>query len=278
MAASLVAQNVWQSPVGTDFLHLISPNGGAVLSYIDGSGAMNFAPIFNDAVTGQSPSYKVLYSNVELQSGVTGALQYFKAVQGQITTDSGANPAETWGGYFINNVNGTGVQNAAWGCVGETNVYGTGTISSAFAGYFHSYIASTKTVSSYPTGLDAAVLADLNMATGRRKADAALAVQLNGALNQSTAGAGAGIKVLINNNQCTFDYGLDMDLLSMASTTFALADIRFSNGAVLFASTQPITANSTTTTLPAGSLGFTTNATGKGAIFYSDGSKWQSIA
>lgn len=36
-----------------------------------------------------------------------------------------------------------------------------------------------------------------------------------------------------------------------------------------------ITANSTTTTAPAGSLGYTTHATGRGKAFYSDGTKWQ---
>ena len=37
-----------------------------------------------------------------------------------------------------------------------------------------------------------------------------------------------------------------------------------------------ITANSTTTSAPAGSIAFTTNATGQGRLFYSDGTKWQS--
>ena len=36
-----------------------------------------------------------------------------------------------------------------------------------------------------------------------------------------------------------------------------------------------ITANSTTTDAPAGSLGYTTHATGRGKAFYSDGTKWQ---
>ena len=35
-----------------------------------------------------------------------------------------------------------------------------------------------------------------------------------------------------------------------------------------------ITANSTTTSAPAGSLGITTNATGLGKLFYADGTKW----
>ena len=39
-----------------------------------------------------------------------------------------------------------------------------------------------------------------------------------------------------------------------------------------------ITANSTTTSLAAGNMGITTNATGRGKLFYSDGTKWQFMA
>ena len=43
---------------------------------------------------------------------------------------------------------------------------------------------------------------------------------------------------------------------------------------VYFYSTA-ITANTTTTTAPKGSLGLTSNTTGLGKLFYSDGTKWQ---
>lgn len=49
------------------------------------------------------------------------------------------------------------------------------------------------------------------------------------------------------------------------------------NGGVYFLSTA-ITANVTTTTVSAGSLGLTSNATGRGKLFVSDGSKWQFAA
>lgn len=39
-----------------------------------------------------------------------------------------------------------------------------------------------------------------------------------------------------------------------------------------------ITANTTTTSAPAGSLAITSNATGVGKIFVSDGTKWQFAA
>lgn len=51
--------------------------------------------------------------------------------------------------------------------------------------------------------------------------------------------------------------------------------LTFGNGAGIYFLTTAITANSTTTTAPAGSIGVTTNATGLGKMFISDGSKWQ---
>jgi len=49
------------------------------------------------------------------------------------------------------------------------------------------------------------------------------------------------------------------------------------NAGVYILSTA-ITANSTTTSAPVGSLGITTNATGRGKLFYADGTKWQFMA
>jgi hypothetical protein len=48
-----------------------------------------------------------------------------------------------------------------------------------------------------------------------------------------------------------------------------------STGAGLYFLNTAITANTTTTTAPAGSIGVTTNATGLGKMFISDGAKWQ---
>jgi len=47
-------------------------------------------------------------------------------------------------------------------------------------------------------------------------------------------------------------------------------------GAVrIYGFSTAITANTTTTAAPAGSIAFTTNATGRGILFVSDGAKWQ---
>ena len=54
--------------------------------------------------------------------------------------------------------------------------------------------------------------------------------------------------------------------------------ILFAGGAGVFVLDTAITANTTTTTAPIGSLGITSNSTGRGKLFYSDGSKWQFMA
>ena len=50
------------------------------------------------------------------------------------------------------------------------------------------------------------------------------------------------------------------------------------SGAGLYFLTTAVTANVTTTTVAAGSIGVTTNATGVGKLFISDGAKWQFAA
>ena len=47
------------------------------------------------------------------------------------------------------------------------------------------------------------------------------------------------------------------------------------SGAGLYFLTTAITADTTTTDAPAGSIATTTNATGVGSLFVSDGAKWQ---
>lgn len=61
-----------------------------------------------------------------------------------------------------------------------------------------------------------------------------------------------------------------------AGSISSTGDAAVSNAvAGLYFLTTAITANSTTTTAPVGSLATTTNATGTGKLFISDGTKWQ---
>ena len=59
-------------------------------------------------------------------------------------------------------------------------------------------------------------------------------------------------------------------------TSTATTDAVVANAtAGLYFLTTAITANSTTTSAPKGSIGTTSNATGAGKLFVSDGAKWQ---
>ena len=60
-------------------------------------------------------------------------------------------------------------------------------------------------------------------------------------------------------------------ITSTATTSAVIANAT----AGLYFLTTAITANSTTTSAPKGSLGTTSNATGAGKLFVSDGTKWQ---
>lgn len=68
---------------------------------------------------------------------------------------------------------------------------------------------------------------------------------------------------------------LTADTVTSSATSGVVA--ANANAGVYILSTA-ITANSTTTSAPAGSLGITTNATGRGKLFYADGTKWQFMA
>jgi len=68
-----------------------------------------------------------------------------------------------------------------------------------------------------------------------------------------------------------------MSAASVVSTDSSGAVAGNASAGVYILSTA-ITANSTTTSAPVGSLGITTNATGRGKLFYADGTKWQFMA
>lgn len=64
--------------------------------------------------------------------------------------------------------------------------------------------------------------------------------------------------------------GLELKLVTDATGTYVdLFGIR------IYKLTAAVTANVTATTAPAGSLGKTSNATGRASVFVSDGAKWQ---
>jgi hypothetical protein len=100
--------------------------------------------------------------------------------------------------------------------------------------------------------------------------------------NQTNARAAFGVAVNNNVAGSGCEYGLS--LYAAPNTNYggtplgfvpSKADLEFSNQQRLVALTTAITANSTTTDAPAGSIGITSHATGRGKLFTSDGSKWQ---
>lgn len=124
---------------------------------------------------------------------------------------------------------------------------------------------------------------------GVTEADAAVVAVIDGSDPSSVTRANAAFAARMNNNNAGsgVDYGLDLYDAGRDNTLYtggglalpiAKGQIRFSNGTWLVMLATAITANVTTTTAPAGSLGFTNHATGRGKIFYSDGTKWQFAA
>jgi hypothetical protein len=74
-------------------------------------------------------------------------------------------------------------------------------------------------------------------------------------------------------DQAIFDTEGNLDISSIPTGGYASI-----GGVRLYSFTSAITENSTATTAPAGSFAFTSNATGKNKIFYSDGSLWQAAS
>lgn len=89
----------------------------------------------------------------------------------------------------------------------------------------------------------------------------------------ATVGSLIGLRVDVVSDGTVTNGAIGIDIES--DNTVIEQDIRLSNGLAIFASKEAITATSTSTTLPAGSIGITSNGTGVGKLFVSDGSVWQ---
>lgn len=71
----------------------------------------------------------------------------------------------------------------------------------------------------------------------------------------------------------------NVQLAPAAGKAVVIGDtLQLSNGLQIVGLAVAITANVTTTTVPAGSIGITSHATGRGKLFVSDGAKWQFAA
>jgi len=155
-----------------------------------------------------------------------------------------------------------------------TTAYGFGDVTKPTTGLMASFGRTTVATSTQTdTGADVRVL---------NKVINTAANVLQGmyikAKNYSTGTVGSlvGLKVEVVAEGTVTNGAVGIQLASDGSVL--KEDIAFSNGLGIFASALAITANSTATTLPAGTIGITSNGTGVGKLFVSDGSKWQYMA
>ena len=130
---------------------------------------------------------------------------------------------------------------------------------------------SVATSTQTDTGLDVRVINKL-VNTGANTIQGAYIKAKN--YSTGTVGTIKGMFIeVVKEGTCTTAIGIEIG----SDGSVLTADMKFSNGAYLVGLTTAITANSTTTSSPAGSIGFTTHATGLGKMFMSDGSKWQFV-
>lgn len=120
------------------------------------------------------------------------------------------------------------------------------------------------------TGLDVRVLNKV-VNTGENVLQGAYIKAKN--YSTGTVGALRGLKVEVASEGTVTNGAVGIELAS--DGTILEEDIKFANGLGIFASALAITANSTATTLAAGTIGITSHSTGVGKLFVSDGSKWQ---
>jgi len=155
-----------------------------------------------------------------------------------------------------------------------TTTYGFGDVTKPTTGLMACFGRTTVATSTQTdTGLDVRVLNKV-VNTGVNALQGAYIKAKNYAA--STVGSLVGLFVEVVADGTVTNGGVGIKIGS--DGTALKEDIVFSNGLGIFCSTAAITANSTATTLPAGTMGITSNGTGVGKLFVSDGSKWQFMA
>lgn len=159
MSATLRAENVWQSN-GNDFLHFISPNGGAVLAYIDANGVFNAAA--NPLVAAAQSTFFAMSSNPVLSASSTAITGAVAAVRGNTTIASGT----TVTSGFI------------YGTEGKVTIKGTASSANFTAGLVGQLDLSAATA--LGTGQIAAIWGDMGatMSAGAISGEAVLDIML----------------------------------------------------------------------------------------------------
>lgn len=204
------------------------------------------------------------FTNVTREANTTGggATVTVSAVS-NIASNFGSSDSESPGSAQavrgrLTGSNLTGTYNYTAGVVGQYLI--TGTNASNFP-----KVGILGVVGDQTTSADAAVMAYLDGDGGLTTANAAFGVSMK----NSTSGSG-------------FKYGLDLKYLDiglsgLVDTEYQTADIRLQNGVLIRSETTAIT-HDDATSLPAGTIVCTNNATGSGKLFISDGSNLKQLA
>jgi hypothetical protein len=150
------------------------------------------------------------------------------------------------------------------------------------AGVIGKYNVPGEVFAQYPTG---GVIGEIGEDAGfpTAKPDGAVVAVIGGDSAKVCPNAYFKVRHLNSNAGSGPSYGLDLydekaSGLGYLQGEPSVAAIRFPNGLYLVTLDTAITANSTTTSAPAGSIGITSHATGRGKLFMSDGTKWQFAA
>lgn len=192
--------------------------------------------------------------NIELASAEYSDSGSFQTIAGDLNLGSAAT-----GGYLA-------------GMMGNVLGDAIGSTGGMTAGLIGSYNITTSNGAQVKAGVIGEV-GDL-----ASNAQAAVMAVLGGDGGALTPGAAFGVRCLNSTAASKFSYGLDLYSAAIGSyqpVSYGTADLRFSSGGLFVSLTTAITANSTTTSLAAGTLGKTTHATGVASLFRSDGTKWQ---
>lgn len=152
-----------------------------------------------------------------------------------------------------------------------STAYGFGDVTKPTTGLMASFGRTTVATSTQTdTGIDARVInKQINTAANVLQGMYVKAKNYTGA----TVGSLIGLRVDVVSDGTVTNGAIGIDIES--DNTVLEQDIKLSNGLAIFASALAITATSTSTTLPAGSIGITSHNTGVGKLFVSDGSVWQ---
>jgi len=188
MAATITAQETWQSPAGVDFLHLISANGGAVLAFVDSNGVFNAGS--NPLNVAAQSTFRAIDSEPSLTyQGTTTVTGSIVGVRGNITQAVG---------------NTVGTNSFLYGVQGKLTLAGTLVAGSGIMAGVFGQLDTSNANFVHTSGYLSPIAADF------------------GASSIMTSDTNATMLFLNNNTQCVINSGIKMNI--NASYVLELSD------------------------------------------------------